>query len=193
MKALGFFRRLCFARIGRASLLCASALVGISSTGELEAQSGSADEYSIRAAMLFNLTKFIDWPAWKMDPSHPKFLVCILGHDPIEPYADRYLQNQSVLAKPVQLRTIKSLSDVAECHILYVSASGKRSFESAAGDLTKDGVLSVSERSVGRGSAQMIGLPLDNDHVQIDVNLGAVQSAGFAVSSKLLHLAAVTQ
>ena len=193
MRTLRLLRRLCVARKGRASLLCAAASICASFLGNLLAQSTSADEYSIRAAMLFNLTKFIDWPAWKMDPSHPKFLVCILGHDPIEPYADRYLQNQSVLAKPVQLRMIKDLSDAAGCHILYVSAGGKRSFESAAADLTKAGVLSVSERSVSRGSAQIIGLPLDIDHVQSDVNLGAAQSAGFAVSSKLLHLAVVTQ
>ncbi len=180
-------------RKGRVHLLCAAAVVSSSSVGNLQAQSGSADEYSIRAAMLFNLTKFIDWPAWKMDPSHPQFVVCILGHDPIEPYAERYLQHQSVMAKPVQLRMLRDLSDAAGCHILYVSAGGKRSFESAAAELTKAGVLSVSERSVSRSSAQIVGLPLDSDHVQIDVNLGAAESAGFAVSSKLLRLAAVTQ
>lgn len=176
-----------------AFLLCVAAIFGNSATEKLGAQSSSADEYSIRAAMLLNLTKFIDWPAWKMDSSHPQFLVCILGHDPIEPYADRYLQNQSVMARPVQLKTLKDLSDAAGCHILYVSASGKRSFEADAAELTKAGVLSVSERSVSRSSAQIVGLPLDNDHVQIDVNLGVAQSAGFAVSSKLLHLATVTQ
>ena len=186
-------RCLCFARKRRAFLLCAAALIESNVTTTLQAQSSSADEYAIRAAMLFNLTKFIDWPAWKMDLSHPNFLVCILGHDPIEPYTDRYLQNQNVVNKPIQLKAIKDLSDAAECHILYVSASGKHNFERVAADLTKAGVLSVSEQPVSRNSAQIVGLPLDNDHIHLDVNLGAAQSGGFSVSSKLLRLATVTQ
>lgn len=177
----------------KALLLCTAAFIWGNSAGMSQAQSNSADEYAIRAAMLFNLTKFIDWPAWKMDHSHPIFLVCILGHDPIEPYTDRYLQNQSVMNKPVQLKMIKDLNDATGCHILYVSANGKRNFERAAADLTKAGVLSVSEQSVSRNSAQIVGLPLDNDHVHLDVNLGAAQSGGFSVSSKLLRLATVMQ
>lgn len=192
MKSSVLSRRLGFGRKRKAFLLCAAALIGSNSAATSQAQSSSADEYAIRAAMLFNLTKFIDWPAWKMDLSHPKFLVCILGHDPIEPYTDRYLQNQSVMNKPVQLKIIKDLNDAAGCHILYISASGKRDFERAAADLTKAGVLSVSEQSVTRRSAQIVGLPLDNNYVHLDVNLGAAQSGGFAVSSKLLRLATVT-
>lgn len=72
-------------------LLLFAILTAASSQGP--AESASADEYEIRAAMLMNLTKFIDWPAWKLDASHPQFLICILGPDPIGPAADRYLLN----------------------------------------------------------------------------------------------------
>ena len=173
--------------------LCTAILLVSSPSRPVQAQSGSADEYALRAAMLLNLTKFIEWPAWKVSSLHPTFLVCILGHDPIEPYTDRYLQHQTILNKPVQLKSLKDLSDAADCHILYISTGGKHAFEHSAANLSSAGVLSVSEQAVSHDSPQILGLPLDNDHVHIGINLSAAQSAGFAVSSRLLHLATVMQ
>ncbi len=183
----------CFAVWRKLLLLCTAALLMGSAGRPVQAQSSSADEYALRAAMLLNLTKFIEWPAWKVNSLHPTFLVCILGRDPIEPYTDRYLQHQIILNKPVQLKSLKDLNDAADCHILYISAGGKHAFEHGAAGLSSAGVLSVSEQAVSHDSSLILGLPLDNDHVHIDVNLGAAQSAGFAVSSKLLHLATVMQ
>jgi hypothetical protein len=157
------------------------------------AQTTTADEYEIRAAMLLNLTRFIVWPASKFDAAHPQFLLCIVGSDPIMLDVDRTFQNQNVAGKPVQVRHLSSLDGASSCHVLYVSGSQRKNVERVQDELMKNGVLTVSERANSNSPSQIIGLPALDERVRIEVNLGAAQRTGLTISSRLLHLATVTQ
>ena len=169
-------------------------LLGISflSAQSVFAQKASADEYEIRAAMLFNLTRFIDWPAWKLDPAHPEFAVCLLGSDPIGSNIDTLMQGKTVQSRPVVVRHLTSIDNATACHILYESAGSRKSVAHALGELEKNAVLTISEKSNADNQAQVMGLPTSEDHVHIEVNLGAAQRSGLTISSRLLHLATVT-
>ena len=173
-----------------------SVLAGIlllSFPGTIRCQTTSADEYKIRAAILINLTKFIDWPAWKMDSSHPQMVLCILGKDSIEPIVERYAQNQIVAGKPLQVLNISSVDTAASCNLLYIGVGEQKHIHPAVNELAKNGVLTVSESSNTTLPDQVIGLPTLNDEVHIDINLGAAQRTGLTISSKLLRLATVSR
>jgi hypothetical protein len=142
--------------------------------------------------MLLNLTRFIDWPAAKLDAAHPQFVVCILGQDPISPFADRFLQNQSVGARPIRIEHLNSLDTATGCHMLYIGMSERKNLSAALGELMKSNVLILSERANVNSPNQVVGLPSIDDHVHIEVDLGAAQRSGLTFSSKLLRLAAVT-
>src|ERR1700686_1187095 len=45
-------------------------------------QGDSADEYELKAAMLYNLTQFVEWPASAYPDPQAPVLLCILGRDP---------------------------------------------------------------------------------------------------------------
>lgn len=175
----------------RRSLLATFLLLGFS--GYIRAQTTSADEYEIRAAMLINLTKFIDWPAWKIDSQHPQLLVCVLGSDSIGSIAERYAQHQRVEGKPLQVRHISSVEAAMSCNLLYVGVGEQRHVDPVAAELAKRGVVTVSESSNATTPNQVIGLPTLNDHVHIDINLDAAQKTGLTISSKLLRLATVSR
>lgn len=173
-------------------LLGVLGIAQLSPTQRAGAQIGSADEYAIRAAMLLNLARFVEWPAAKLDGSHPQFVVCILGVDPIGPYVDHFLENHFVSGKPVRVVHLESLNAAGSCHILYIAAGQSRKQNRALADVMKGGVLTVSEEANTPGLNQVIGLPTVEEHVQIEVDLGAAQKAGLTISSKLLRLARVT-
>jgi hypothetical protein len=175
----------------RCSLLATVLLLSFS--WKIRGQTTSADEYEIRAAMLINLTKFIEWPAWKIDPAHPQLLICILGSDSIGPIAERYAQDQRVEGKPLQVRHISSVEAATSCNLLYVGVGEQKHVDPVAAELAKRGVLTVSENSNATTPNQVIGLPTLNDHVHIDINLGAAQRTGLTISSKLLRLATVSR
>jgi len=157
------------------------------------AQATSADEYDIRAAMLFNLPKFIEWRAGKHDAAHPEVVICILGSDPIVQAAERYLQTRKGGEKPALLRQLSSFEGAKSCNILYVGMNERRLVERSGDELAKEGVLVASERFNVDSPGQVIGLPSVDEHIHIDVNLGTAQRTGLTISSKLLRLATVTQ
>ena len=165
----------------------------LSFSGHILAQPTSADEYDIRAAMLINLTKFIIWPASKMDTAHPQLLICILGSDSIGPIAERYAQNQRVAGKLLQVRHITSAEAAMSCDLLYVGAGEQKHVDPVVDELAKRGVLTVSESSNATTPGQVIGLPTLNEQVHIDINLRAAQRTGLTISSKLLRLATVSR
>ncbi len=156
------------------------------------AQAGSADEYAIRAAMLLNLARFIEWPAAKLDASHPQFVVCLLGVDPIGPYVDHFLENQTVSGRPVRVVHLDNLDAANSCHILYVAAAESKKQNRALPDVMKGSVLTISEEANAPGLNQVIGLPSMDEHVRIEVDLARAQRSGLTISSKLLRLATVT-
>jgi hypothetical protein len=162
-------------------------------SGQGRAQTTSADEYEIRAAMLVNLTKFIGWPAWKTDPAHPQILICVLGSDSIEPILERYARNQRVDGKDLEVRRISSVGAASSCNLLFVGVGEQKLVDPVLDELARKGVLTVSENSNASNPNQVIGLPTLNEHVHIDINLGAAQRTGLTVSSKLLRLATVSR
>ena|SRR5450432_1776717 len=173
--------------------LLVSFLLASLATFDARGQSASADEYEIRAAMLFNLTRFIDWPAAKLDQGNRQFQICVLGSDPIGVDLDVLLRNKSVGTRPVAIRHLKSADGADDCQILYVGAAERADFARASTALARNGVLTISERSNADSPGQMIGLPVVEERVRIEVNLGLVQRSGLTISSKLLHLATVSQ
>lgn len=168
-------------------------MLGAPLTSASLAQSSSQDEYTVRAAMVFNLTKFIDWPEWKVDQEHPAFVVCLLGSDPISSTLKSLLQNKLIKSKPIIVRELRSVDAAKECHILYVGSKEAKSLNRALADLENNAVLTISERANTESPGQAVGLPNNEEHVRIDVNLGVAQRSKLIVSSKLLHLATVSQ
>ncbi len=138
--------------------------------------------------MVQHLTSFVDWPPAKLDATHSQFTVCLLGAaDPVRSALEVAFRNHTVLSKPVVVQRLTAVDRVDACHLLYVGAGGRKEFLHLLPALQQASVLTVSERGDGQG--QVIGLPADDDHVAIQVDLRAAQASHLTISSRLLHLA----
>lgn len=157
------------------------------------AQARSAGEDELRAAMVSHLPLFVDWPPDKLDPTHPAFRVCVLGVDPITPALEFAFRNAGSLKGPVTVGTVGISDKLDQCHLLYVGASIRGVLEKTLPALQQASVLVVSERPVDGLEGEVIGLPLSESHVRIEVNLKLAQRSKLSISSRLLHLAAVVK
>jgi len=169
-----------------------TALIGFVLASLIAHAQGTADEAGIRTAMLINMARFTEWPAWKMDAGHPQFLICILGADPIDRYAERILDHQTINDKPVSVRHLKSGDAIEPCHVLYVSVANRKYLAQSQAKITCGAVLTVSELSNDITRDQMVGLPVDGDHIRIEINLTLAQRSGLRISSRILRIASVT-
>ena len=68
-------------RINPWAMLAAAALfAGAGSLPRAAAQSAESTEYAVKAAFLFNFTKFVEWPS-NSNAADAPLAICILGKD----------------------------------------------------------------------------------------------------------------
>ncbi|MBS1875117.1 MAG: YfiR family protein [Acidobacteria bacterium] len=152
---------------------------------------GGADEYEIKAAMLLNLTKFVQWPAAKLGDASGPFVIGVLGRDPFGRDLDQQVAGKTVNGHPVVVQRLNGTARAEACHILFITRGERRRLEELGSSLAHASVLTVGDGDRFAEAGSVVGLVLRGDRVQLEVNLAAAQRNGLTVSSRLLKLANV--
>jgi hypothetical protein len=171
--------------VNRCLLLAAVALSVALGAEPLRAQ--RLDEYRVKAAVLYNLTKFVDWPTEAFpDPGAP-IVVCVLGINPFGPTLNDTLRGHLVGKHPVTVKPVPEVS--TGCHVLYVGSSEARQLPAILDRLRNRSVLTIGESAGFVEQGGMIGLITDADRVRFDINVGAAEQAKLKISARVLSLA----
>ncbi len=144
----------------------------------------SSIEYKIKAAYLYNFTKFFTWP----EDESATFDLCIVGKDPFGSIIDP-IEKRSVKNKPIQLYRLRPTDDLKHCHLIYFGHSEQ--VQILPGTLTissRDPILTVSDGKTFVFKGGMIGFFLKEGKVKLHINLAAVRNGGLDVSAKLLEI-----
>lgn len=155
------------------------------------AQAEPSGEYQLKAAFLFNFAKFVDWPPTSFASPQSPFVLCILGPDPFGHAIDEVLKGKTIANRSVVIERLKSVAQVRQCHMVFVSQS--ESFHLADIIVALHGacVLLVGEADGFAEAGGTIQFALEDNHVRFLINPDAAARAGLKVSSKLLSLARV--
>jgi hypothetical protein len=155
------------------------------------AQAGSPGEYQLKAAFLFNFAKFIDWPSTSFPNPQSPFVLCILGTDPFGHVIDEVLKGKTIANRPVAVERIKTMAQVRQCHMVFVSQSESFHLADIVQAMHGACVLLVGEVDGFAEAGGTIQFALEDNHVRFLINPDAATRAGLKVSSKLLSLARV--
>jgi len=154
---------------------------------EAEQQKQPADEYRVKAAMLLNFAKFVEWPAGAFSAPTTPLTVCVIGVDPFGSVIDEAFTGR-IGGRPVITRR---LTDVEPgCHLLFVSGSERKRMAFIADRLRLAGVLTVSDDEGFGAVGGMIELFTQAESVQFNIYPNAVEQSGLRASSRLIALAA---
>src|ERR1700730_14479221 len=110
----------------RPSLMVGLLLVCGAMTGTVSGQNDSAGEYELKAAMLYNLTNFVEWPASAYPDPRRSLLLCILGRDAFEHALTSTIVNEQATVRSVSIRYLQGDREFAGCHVLYISSSERK-------------------------------------------------------------------
>ena len=145
----------------------------------------TADEYEVKAAFLYNLTKFVEWPRSDSE----SFSICILGDDPFGPTINQLVKGKTVNGKRLEIRRIKEAAEARQCQIVYVRSEEKHKAAELLDAVQKMPVLTVTEQSGSGKSSCLVYLSTIDDHISLGINAAAAESSGLKISAKLLMLA----
>jgi len=147
-------------------------------------------EYTIKAAYLYNLGRYVTWPtAAFADPQSP-FVIGVMEPDFVGPDLQKIAEVKTIEGRPIQIRRFTRPDEVKRCHILFLpkSADGpiqQELIRRLAGSHTL--LVGESEEFLDRGGA--IAFIIRDNNVRLLIALEAAQREKLQVSSKLLQIA----
>lgn len=169
-------------------------MAGISLAAEAADEAAPAaahSEYEIKSAMLYNFTKFVEWPGSALGEAGAPAVVCVLGDDPWVPVLEAALRNKTVYGHPLVVRRLDSGTDPKRCAVLFMGASDGKEIARIVQSVGRWPVLTIGERVRFSRLGGVIAFLRDGNRIRFEINLDAAERAGLQVSSKLLRLADV--
>lgn len=157
------------------------------------AQEESAGEYEIKAAMLYNLMQFVEWPPSAYAAEDSPRVLCVLGWDPFGNSLASLVSDKVVDGRHVQIRHVTAGNQVRACHVLYISSSERKHLPEVFSQLSGASVLTVGEMSHFAERGGMVQFALEENHVRFEINLDAASRSDLRISARLLALARIVK
>jgi hypothetical protein len=149
-------------------------------------------EHAVKAAYLYKLPPFVDWPEGSFSHPDSAFVLCIVGDDAFGGLAQRAIADQGAGQRRIELRVLRVVDDGSGCHIAFLAGTSSQSVAEALEVLKDSPVLTVTDSA--RSSAKgIIHFVLNDNRVRFEIDDVAAARKGLAISSKLLSLAVLVR
>jgi hypothetical protein len=150
----------------------------------------SSVEYRVKAAFLYNFTKFVEWPATGGGKGKP-FQIGILGEDLFGDEIEG-LAGKTVGDRILKVQRYPAWDDRAKkSDILFISGSQEKALAEIIRRLDGAPVLTVGDTVAYASRGVMINFFMEDNKVRFEINLKQAKRAGFQISSRLLKLAVI--
>jgi YfiR/HmsC-like len=156
------------------------------------AQEYRSSEYELKAAIVFNLVKFVEWPATAYSSAQAPTVLCTLGRDPFGSALNQYDGN-NVNGRPLVIRRLRRGDDPHGCHLAYVSSSEAKLLPQVLKNLDAEPILTVGEMEQFAGRGGMIQLEVEDKQVHFAINLSAASREHLRIRSNLLALSRIVE
>ncbi len=146
-------------------------------------------ELRVKAAFLYNVAKFVNWPE-DAQATDNAIDICVFQHAEFARTAQDELNGKRVGQRPVTTRSISALADARDCEIVFVGEEAKRTeVTSGLAELRSQPVLTVGDPESFIDDGGIMRLKRLDGKLRFEVAMQGVQRSGLQLSSKLLRLA----
>ena len=152
----------------------------------------AVEESELKAAIVYNLLLFVDWPAERAPSPTNALVLCLRSGSELQAPLEK-LALRPVREARIELRQLSPQSDVRPCHVLYCDGpEGERAalYRRIAGPSAP---VVIADESNFASELTAIQLRRKESKFALEISMAAIRHAGVQVSSKLLRMAKVTQ
>lgn len=148
-------------------------------------------EYQVKAAFLYNLANFVQWPDTAFGDADAPFVIGIIGTNPFGSILEKLLEGEHANGRRLEIRQLRDLTEGKTCQIVFVAKDKAPAFN--AKELDARPVLTVADAEGFAQAKGMITLLYIDNKVRLLVHLEAARAAGLKISAKLLNVATIHQ
>jgi len=143
----------------------------------------------IRAAMVYNFCKFVEWP----NAEEPEQLVLGVMSDGFSTPDFSSIDGKTVRDLRLEVRTISSRSDLAECNLLFIAEAQGMTLQDAFAESKNESILTISEIDGFCSQGGIIQMVPRRGKMRFFINREAADESGLTLSSQLLKMARIVE
>jgi len=147
-------------------------------------------EYDVKAAFLYNIAKFVEWPA---DAAAGPISIGVIGRDPFGARLEEAVRGKRVNGRGLVVLHLGSDATARRCHIVFIGPSERNRIAEILLSIRRRPVLTVGDSPGFCAQGGMIGFKVVSDRIRFDIDLDAAERAQLKISSKLLTVAGIVR
>lgn len=188
------FRHLCQTPMWRGLVLVLGLAAWLGGAARGGAQPAQTSGVQLKAAILFNFPKYVDWPATAFADTNSPLVLAVCDAEDVAAELRALLEARRPGGRPVEVRSGRAETVLAgPCHLAFLGGNSRRQTAEVLRKLSKASVVTVSERDDFFTLGGMIHLARQEKKYRLEVNLPAVEETGLKLSSRLLSVANVVR
>jgi len=164
-----------------------SMLLAVMHVPFVRAAAPQIDENRVRAAFIFNVTLFVEWPAHAL--TGPTFVIAVAGDDRLAAMIEEGVRGKRWRGRELSVRRLDPTEDSCGCQLLFVSSSDSRRSSELLRAVNGKPILTVGETPAFLRDGGALHFYTEDDHLRFHVNVENAERAGLRVGSQLLRLA----
>jgi len=173
----------------RALLILIFAAGGVSGSGpSLHAQDRPASEYEVKAALLYNFARFVEWPAQTFPQGKDLVAFCIVSDILLDQPFD-VLKDKTLGGRRLEIKHFQNPKALESCHVLFVVSSRQEPVDQILKKLDGSSVLTIGETEGFIQMGGIINIKVEDSKLRFEINRANAERAGLKISSRLLALA----
>jgi hypothetical protein len=185
-------RSILTARRKRRPAAALGAVLGLALCGQAAAPATAqptAPEYAVKAAYLYKVAPFVEWPAGSLGAPGTPFNLCVQGPDPFGATLDQAVEGQRVEGHAIVVRRLETVNVESHCAILFAAGSRRQSVAEALRAVRGTPVLTATDGERAPNARGIVHFVLKDGRVRFDIDAQAAADNGLSISAKLLNLA----
>ena len=174
----------------------AFALVGVvaCSVGNVcTAPEQTAKESQIKAAFIYNFTKFVEWPADRFANAEDPFVLGMFGDSLLQRELEAIVRDRKVNGRAIVVRQVVTAQEVRAVHVVFVVAAEDARFAAILSSVEDRAVLTIGESTSFLAHGGTIRFLVEEGKLRFEINAAAAERAHLKVSSQLQKLATTVQ
>lgn len=159
-------------------------------------QPQNLDEYSVKAAFVYNFTKLIEWPHTAFTNDGGNFNIAVFGNDHLKAFF-RTIDGKTSAGRVISIHYPDPWADdykdaLAQSQIVFISRHTRLAqVLQILNDIGDRPVLTIGEDKNFSRAGGIIQFFTRNDHLHFEVNIKNAETRRLKFSSRLLKLAVV--
>jgi hypothetical protein len=155
-----------------------------------DSQTPVISESQIKAAFVYNFTKFVEWPGEAFASKNDPIVIGVLGDGALIGDLEAIVAGRRVNGRAIVVRRVASAADLAPVELLFVPQADDARFAELHTEIQQHGLLTVGESPVFAAvGGAIVFVQQEDGKLRFEINMTAAERARLKVSGELQKLA----